>query len=155
MTEHGTDAGTPEPQVALSPQIVGNAGLFYCCYRLSRLGWNAMPTARNARGVDLIAYSADALEMRAIQVKALSKRNPVPLGMSLDKIMGDYWVIVTRVGTDRPEAFVMTPAEVAAAAHEGKSKDGKLSCWLQPAQYDRDEYREAWRRIEVRPGRRA
>ena len=37
-------------------QIVGNIGMFYACYRLSRLGWNVMPTARNARGVDIIAY---------------------------------------------------------------------------------------------------
>ncbi len=29
-------------------QVVGNVGLFYVCYKLSRLGWNVMPTARNA-----------------------------------------------------------------------------------------------------------
>ena len=47
-----------------------------------------MPTARNARGVDIIAYSADASRFLGIQVKALSKRNPVPLGLSLDKVHG-------------------------------------------------------------------
>jgi hypothetical protein len=36
--------------MALEPQIIGNAGLYYWCYRLSLLGWNVMPTARNARG---------------------------------------------------------------------------------------------------------
>jgi hypothetical protein len=43
----------------LNPQLTGNVGLYYCCYRLSLLGWNVMPTARNARGVDIIAYSRD------------------------------------------------------------------------------------------------
>ena len=39
----------------LDAQIVGNAGLYYASYRLSLLGWNAMPTSRNARGIDVIA----------------------------------------------------------------------------------------------------
>jgi len=44
----------------LDPQLTGNAGLCYCCYHLSLLGWNDMPTARNPRGVDIIAYGRDA-----------------------------------------------------------------------------------------------
>ena len=55
-----------------------------------------MPTARNARGVDIIAYSADASRFIGIQVKALSKRNPVPPGASVAKHMGDFWVIVKK-----------------------------------------------------------
>lgn len=56
--------------MSLDPQITGNVGLYYCCYKLSLLGWNVMPTARNARGVDIIAYSRGA-EPRflGIQVK--------------------------------------------------------------------------------------
>lgn len=45
--------------MALDPQITGNVGLYYCCYKLSLLGWNVMPTARNARGVDIIVYSRE------------------------------------------------------------------------------------------------
>ena len=69
-------------------QITGNTGLYYCCYRLSRLGWNVMPTARNARGVDIVIYTQDASRYLGIQVKTLSKRAAVPLGKSLDKVMG-------------------------------------------------------------------
>ena len=29
-------------------QVTGNIGLYWTCYHLSRMGWNAMPTARNA-----------------------------------------------------------------------------------------------------------
>ena len=82
----------------LNPQITGNVGLYYCSYRLSLVGWNVMPTARNARGVDIIAYNADASRFLGIQVKSLSKRSPVPLGNSLSKCMGDFWVILTKVG---------------------------------------------------------
>jgi len=54
------------------------------------MGWNVMPTSRNARGIDIIAYSIDAERLLKVQVKALSKRNPVPIGASLEKVMGDF-----------------------------------------------------------------
>jgi len=132
--------------MTLNPQITGNVGLYYCCYKLSLLGWNVMPTARNARGVDIIAYSADASRFIGIQVKALSRRNPVPLGPSLDKCMGDFWVIVTKIASDTPSAFVLTPAEVKASAHRGE-KEGRISFWLQPGGYDQPQFKEAWERI--------
>jgi hypothetical protein len=132
--------------MGLNPQITGNVGLYYCCYRLSLLGWNVMPTARNARGVDIIAYSADARRFIGIQVKALSKRNAVPLGPSLDRCMGDFWVIVNGVASDTPRAFVLTPAEVKKRAISSE-KDGHVQYWLQPPSYDQPPFREAWERI--------
>ena len=129
----------------LDPQLTGNVGLYYCCYHLSLLGWNVMPTARNARGVDIIAYNKDASRFIGVQVKALSKRNPVPLGGSLDKCMGDFWIIVNKV-TTAPSAFIMLPSEVLQLAHRGE-KDGRVSYWLQPNSYDQMPYREAWARV--------
>src|SRR5258707_12754646 len=100
----------------LNPQITGNVGLYYCCYRLSLLGWNVMPTARNARGIDIIAYDSRGTECIGVQVKALSKRNPVPLGTDLEKIMGDFWIIVNNL-SHKPPAFIMMPGEVKERAH--------------------------------------
>jgi hypothetical protein len=77
----------------INNQVVGNIGLYYVCYRLSRLGWNVMPTARNARRIDFVIYSQDAQRTRTIQVKALLKRSPVPLGNELDRLFDDYFVI--------------------------------------------------------------
>ena len=98
--------------MTLNPLITGNVGLYFFCYKLSLLGWNVMPTARNARGVDIIAYSADASRFVGIQVKALSRRDRVPVGRSLDKVMGDFWIVVNKVASDAPSAFVLTPSEV-------------------------------------------
>ena len=83
-------------------------GLYYTCYRLSRLGWNVMPTARNARGIDIVAYDKTGERFIGIQVKALSKKDPVPLGPSLEKVMGDFWVIVNNLASE-PNAFIMLP----------------------------------------------
>ena len=130
----------------LEAQIVGNIGLYYVSYRLSQLGWNVMPTARNAKGIDLIAYSLDGPSYVGVQIKSLSKRNPVPLGTSLDSIMGDYWVIVYKV-VDSPVAFVMKPEEVRQLAHRGE-RSNKVSYWLQPKYFDVAKFKEAWHRIE-------
>jgi hypothetical protein len=129
----------------LHPQVTGNAGLYYVCYRLSLLGWNVMPTARNARGIDVIAYNASGEHYMGVQVKALSVRNPVPLGADLERLMGDWWVVVSNVITT-PVAYVLRPADVKKGAHRGE-KDGRVSYWLQPPAYDRPEYREAWHQI--------
>lgn len=104
----------------LNPQVTANVGLYYCCYRLSLLGWNVMPTARNARGIDIIAYDRTGSEFIGVQVKALSKRNPVPLGTDLEKIMGDFWIIVNNL-SQNPAAFIMLPSEGEGARASGRN----------------------------------
>ena len=134
-----------EEVMSKDTQVTGDIGLYYACYQLSRMGWNAMPTARNARGIDIIAYNRDCSRMISIQVKTLSKRNPVPLGVSLDKVMGDYWVIVNNVASE-PQTYVLLPKEVKALAHRGE-KNNKVSYWLQPRAYAVEKFHEAWSRI--------
>jgi len=131
----------------LPSQIVGNIGLYYVSYKLSKLGWNVMPTSRNARGIDIICFSMDGLKMLSIQVKTLSKKNPVPLGKNLEHIMADYWVIVNNVSTDTPNAYILKPDEIKSLAHRGE-KDGRVSFWLQPKDYAVDVYHEKWDRID-------
>ncbi len=133
-------------EMRLNQQTVGNVGLFYVCYRLSRLGWNVMPTARNARGVDILIYSQDALQTRTIQVKSLSKRAPVPLGDKLNHLFADYIVICRNVAKETPECFVLTPEEIRRLVHKGE-KNGKISYWLQSREYEADEFHEKWERI--------
>jgi hypothetical protein len=133
-------------QAANSNQVVGNIGLFYVCYRLSRLGWNVMPTARNARGIDILIYSQDAKQTHVLQVKTLSRRSPVPLGTKLEGLFGDFLVICRNASLPTPECFIMTPAEVRNLAHKGV-KEGRTSFWLQPKQYEQAKYHEAWHRI--------
>src|SRR5947209_5703520 len=127
----------------MASQVIGNAGMYYAAYRLSQRGWNVMPTARNARGVDLLAYDATAEHFLGLQVKALSKRIPVPLGKSVENLIGDWWIIVTKVAAGAPECFILKPEEVRRLAHRGE-KDGRVSYWLQPNKYNTSEFREAW-----------
>jgi hypothetical protein len=105
-----------------------------------------MPTARNAKGIDVLIYSQDAQRTHSVQVKALSKKIPVPLGAHTDGLIGDFFVVCCNVGSDAPECFLLTPDEVRNVAHKGVKND-KTSFWLQPKHYDRPEFCEAWERI--------
>jgi hypothetical protein len=60
--------------------------------------------------------------------------------------MGDFWIIVHKVVTDEPVAFIMTPEEVQQRAHASGKAD-KISYWLEPRDYDVPEFREQWGRI--------
>lgn len=130
------------PKGKMETQIVGNTGMYYACYQLSARGWNVMPTARNARGIDLIAYVPDGSGFLGIQVKTLSYRNPVPVGKSLDKVMGDFWVIVVLTNPDKPNVYILTPKEVKRLAHES----GK-QFWIEPKMYDTPEFYGQWQKI--------
>ncbi len=92
-------------------QIVGNIGLYYVCYLLSRLGWNVMPTSRNAIGVDILSYSQDGKRKISIQVKSLSRRNGVYAG-DKRKWIADCLIIVRDVFNEKPKIFVIAVKEL-------------------------------------------
>ncbi len=125
-------------------QIVGNVGLYYVCYELSKRGWNVLPTSRNAKGVDIVAYSQKATKTITIQVKALTEKTPVPFGNNIDKIFEEYVIICRKVFDDRYEIFIIKSSEVKRGIHKGE-KNGKISYWLQPKAYE--EYLNRWNEI--------
>lgn len=133
--------------MANSHQLTGNSGLQYASWQLSRRGWHAMPTVRNAKGSDIIVTNADESIYFGVQSKALSKRYPVPLGGDLNALRSKWWIITIKANSDNPVCFIMALDEVKALAHRGE-KGEKISYWLQPTSYDRDEFREAWHRLE-------
>ena len=137
---------TKFPRGSVDSQTIGNIGLYYICYRLSLYGWNVMPTARNAKGIDIVAYSQNGQKRILIQVKTLSKKSPVPLGTKLDNLIGDFVVVCVRAYPNEPDCFVLTPEEIIQLAHRG-IKDSKISYWLQPKDYHCEQFKEKWGRI--------
>lgn len=142
MKEKGKVEKQTVDKKKLGNQIVGNVGLYYACYQLSRKGLNVMPTARNAKGIDIVAYKGE--NFIGIQVKALSKKNPVPMGSSINT-KGDFWIIVVNASNDTPTTYILDTKTFGfdKKVHKGK-KNGNLSCWLQPKSYDKPEYENRW-----------
>lgn len=129
-----------------STQVTGNIGLFYVCYQLSKMGWNVMPTNRNAKGVDVIAYNHNVTKMISIQVKTLSAETSVLLGSSLDNVIGDYWIIVNDINNN-PQTFIMLPSEVKETAKSGTGKTGKPTYWIPKKEYIL--FKDRWDRIGI------
>lgn len=127
-------------------QITGNSGLNYAAWQLSRRGWHVMPTVRNARGSDLIATNAEETVFFGIQSKALNKRNAVPLGMSLDSLRSEWWIITIHANADSPICYILKLEEVKQCASQDKNGG---AYWLEPRAYDQDVFREAWGRLAV------
>ena len=105
-----------------------------------------MPTVRNARGSDLIVVNDDETVFLGIQSKALSKRQAVGLGKSIDELRSDWWIITVHANTDNPICYIMQLGEVRAFAKQDRNGG---AWWLDPPAYDRDDYREAWDRLAL------
>ncbi len=131
-----------------SAQFTGNAGLSYVAWQLSRRGWHVVPTIRNARGSDMLVTDADEGIKFGVQSKALSKRQAVPLGKSLENLRSEWWCITIHANSDNPVCFVMRKEEVQANASQDKNGG---AYWLEPRDYDRDEFKNGWDRIGIAP----
>lgn len=113
-------------------QLVGNMGLFYVCFELSKRGWNCLPTSRNAKGIDLAIYSQDAKKMFTIQVKSLSRRNSVPFGKA-QSLMAQFLIVCVLL--ENPETYILNARDAEEALHRGE-KDGRVSYWLERPSYE-------------------
>ena len=151
MKTVGKKTGTTKTKPRSDRQVTGNMGLYYVCYRLSRLGWNVMPTARNAKGIDILGYNSDASVKLSVQVKALSGRNPVPLGNTLDHVLADHVIVCRNVKSDSPEIFILTKSEAKDLAKKSEKRlpDEKVrvSWWIDTKDYEIEQFRERWQII--------
>src|SRR5688572_31726119 len=125
-------------------QVVGNMGLYYVCYRLSRDGWNVMPTSRNAKGPDIVLLNESAEVHHTVQVKSLSKRAALGFGKNRENLRFDFLIACVGLEAGTPSCYVLTKEDVEAKI-DAKGKDGQL--WLEAKNYATSEYEEKWGRI--------
>lgn len=129
---------------SVSRQVVGNAGLYFVCYELTKRGWNVLPTSRNAKGVDIVIYSQDASQMHTVQVKALTKPDAVGMGSTPTKALTDFFVVCINVMQDNPRAFVLSGSE-AASLCQASGTGSNLGYWLERAAYE--PFEDGWHLI--------
>ena len=119
----------------LSHGLSGNAGEYYVCAELSRRGFQATLTLRNAEGVDILATRLNSGRAITIQVKTTQGKKPqwVLSEKSEHHHSADFFYVFVRleeVGT-RP-IFHIVPSDAVAKEikriHkewlEGSKKDG-------------------------------
>ncbi len=131
----------------MGTQIVGNVGLYRVCAQLSELGFNVMPTARNAKGVDVIGYD-NAGNAFTVQVKTLTKRNAIPLSGNGSHLMADYFIVVVLEGKMQG-AYVWTREEMRKAnISTFDGKNDKKQLWFEAKNWTKETgARDAWDKI--------
>jgi hypothetical protein len=127
---------TNRPCCKRSKQSTGNMGLYLVCAQLTKRGWNVLLTSRNARGVDLVAYSDDGERWITVQVKALTEPADVGLGNNLQHLMAQYVVIARRVFEETPEYFITRADKAKSSA----ALDSQY--WLARKEYE--PFRDCW-----------
>lgn len=130
------------------PHFTGNAGLSYIAWQLSRRGWHVTPTIRNARGSDMFVTDEGENLKFGVQSKALSKRHSVPLGLNLENLRSEWWIITVHANSDSPVCYIMRLQEVRQLATQD-SKNGNY--WLIAKSYDQSKFREKWERLATEP----
>lgn len=141
-----------KPRTQHEKAMTGNAGLNYAGWQLSRRGWHVMPTIRNARGSDLFVTNGDESIFLGIQSKACDGREAVKLGVNLEALRSDYWIVTVKANSEAPICYVLSLDDVKRLA--SRDKGGKQEFWLEIRDYERDEFREAWERITAENARR-
>ncbi len=131
----------------MQSQIVGNVGLYQVCAELSKRGFNVMPTARNAKGVDIVGYDENGKAF-TVQVKTLTKRNAIPLTGNGSHLMADYFVVVVLEGK-YSGMYVWTREEMRKANISiFTGKDGKKQHWFESKVWTKDAASaNAWEKI--------
>ena len=131
-----------------SKQRTGNMGLFYICYKLSRFGWNVLPTIKNAKAIDIIAYKENGEQPISIQTKGFTNVESVGKFRDEADIAADFYIITTNI-YERPVTYILTKSDVKK--NLTKNEDGH---WLEKSSvkgsdryYLKDEFRENWEKI--------
>lgn len=96
----------------------------------------------------MLVTDADETIQFGVQSKALSKRQAVPLGTKIDDLRSEWWVVTINANSDNPTCYIMRKEEVRLRASQDKNGG---AYWLEPRDYDHDEFRNAWDRIGMAP----
>ena len=131
-----------------SNHVTGNIALYYVCWNLSKLGWKVIPTKRHLTGPNIVECwkGTDRNQGITVQVRSSKTNSAASIEPDRDNIKGDFWIIITFLNSDKQQTYILSRDEVKARA----SQDGNGKDWLEPEDYEVEEFKEKWDRIETR-----
>lgn len=99
-------------QITNNKQIIGNQGLYFVSFKLSRYGFNTIITSRNSKGADILITNDDCTIVKTIQVKSTTKRQNINIGKFDEnhlqpKFICNYWIFVD-LSIDIPKCYIFT-----------------------------------------------
>ena len=149
-------------------QLTGNAGVFYACYRLSLLGWNALPTVRNAKGPDIIPVN----DKKILGIRVSTQSGATDISMdskNYDDPSIDYWIILLNARKDdqpRSNAYIISKNDIISGMnickkgenssenlvyHDTPKEDGTITYWINENFLLKKNhgYSEAWQTLNI------
>jgi hypothetical protein len=135
----------------LSPGLCGTAGEYFVAAELSRRGYVASITLRNARGIDILASDADAKRSVGIQVKtAQNGSKEWMLNKKAEQDLADnlFYVFVNLSPGKSPEYHVVPRDVVSKVVRESHAT------WLKtPGRRGREHVDNPMRKFSDRTGK--
>jgi len=100
----------------IAPSTIGNAGVYHVCTELSLRGLVAVPTVRNAAGIDVIVSDVDGEHIADLQVKTSQSRVgfwPTPMPEKISSSPNVWFVFLRWIEREsRFQGFVLPSSEV-------------------------------------------
>lgn len=127
--------------------VVSNQGFYYCCYKLSALGFLVEPSSFVPRNRTLDIEKPNGGDAMTVKVKALKSRAAAGFGSSLEGLNFDYLVVVNMHDDSEPTGYVLKIDELRTLMNRNE-KDGRISYWLEIRDYENDKFKNAWSRIQ-------
>lgn len=133
------------------PNNFRDEGLCFVKSHLETQGWIVEEAQSKTSEYDFELQSYDGTKRIRVKIKTLQGNDPVPFNDRLDKMKGDFWIVVNNLNNveKEPSVYILSPEEVERLVHTSKStsEQDKKSCWLQHKDYDKDEFRDRWERL--------
>jgi hypothetical protein len=115
------------PPSRLTPGLCGTAGEYFVAAELSRRGYVASITLRNARGIDILAADADAKRSVGIQVKTTqgTTKEWVLNKKAEQDIADNLFYVFVNLNRDKGPEYHVVPRDVVS-----KSVRDSHALWL-------------------------
>jgi len=101
----------------IDKSLTGSAGVHFVVAELSRMGYIALPTVRNTKGIDVIITNPDFSKTIVIQVKTCQKPRKRPhwlLNEKADKIKSrNFFYVLVDIMKNNPDYYIV-PSKIVA-----------------------------------------
>ena len=129
-----------------TPHQTGSMGLHYVCYRLAGQGWHVDTGKRGAASSTKGECWREKEHPITFQTNSFSETAAVPFTRrGFYGVTKNFLVIVTELNSGSPQCYILTRDE----SQRVMTQDGKGDWWIEIEDYDTEEFKERWDKLET------
>ena len=128
-------------------QMTGSMGFHYVCYRLAERCWNVSFSKMSNRDRNEGTCKRRDGNLITFQTQSPSRKLAIQLADGLNKITKDFLIAVVNLN-GVPEAYIFTADEARGKMVE-QGKPGSIRGFIEVRDYDTEEFRDRWDKLET------